>query len=861
MAETLKGTLYFKGTGKNRQRALKFLTPKNKTWNNEINVNKLADELRMSEEDNIEVELSFESGQPTQVWRAGAARPELTKKATPESAGEQDANRGDAMKREFHNPYNFVPTPLRNTAHPKLGDHEPAGHDHYIAETYSGKLHVTMKAITPLLLLDTARMHIDANEHKSYPVRMDAEGKPLINPTAIKGMLRSAYEAVTNSRMSVFKDHDERLAFRMEANEGLRSIPARIEKDALNGQVYVVLYTGTSTRDSDGTPRKSTVRADKRKYSTMYAAWIRRHKWHGRYATSKLGGKHGDKVWAYITRWEHNRFDFWNVVEISTVAPGPSAPPPSENRKTLWTEKRSDGTERDWRWNNATPSSTPSGQWVEGYICHTNENIQNKHDERLFFNTSFSVEKVLLEERHIGEWKRLVENYYQEHDNGQGGLKDPPEDIKDWSRHIKQFKTTQYQKRDFELQDGTLCYVRGKINATGMFEVDEIYPVMISRRLHEQSPAELLDKLLHPAKLITQLSPADRVFGWVRQILPKEDDLTADEQKLPEEKKAVGAYRGQIRIGTVECKSKDAIQTFGDPDKPNTWLPLQILGQPKPQQGRFYVAKNKDGDAQEKGMSNEQAGYNDSTTKSLRGRKVYPHHDSVPGNYWVDDNALKAELNSAQSDLSQEALQNNGKTYFREYIRPKSGDPCDKQNRSIQGWVKPGTEFEFDIHFTNLSNVELGALLWLLTLNKENEAKYFRFGGGKPLGFGSVRVEFVKDGSDIKSGKELREGRYSSLDDSSLSIGTVDHIDNFRKAVQEAYGKPFEGVAFIAAFGKASTGFGDLPVHYPRKSNAPRPEGESFKWFVANNSKDGFKLTLPNLCDDKGLPLKPEKEK
>jgi hypothetical protein len=38
-------------------------------------------------------------------------------------------------------------------------------------------------------------------------------------------------------------------------------------------------------------------------------------------------------------------------------------------------------------------------------------------------------------------------------------------------------------------------------------------------------------------------------------------------------------------------------------------LPLAILGQPKPQQARFYVAASPDGEAQKDGLDKEKAGY------------------------------------------------------------------------------------------------------------------------------------------------------------------------------------------------------------------------------------------------------------
>ena len=83
-------------------------------------------------------------------------------------------------------------------------------------------------------------------------------------------------------------------------------------------------------------------------------------------------------------------------------------------------------------------------------------------------------------------------------------------------------------------------------------------------------------------------------------------------------------------------------------------------------------------------------------------------------------------------------------------------------------------------------------------------------------------------------------------------------INKFKEAVEEGYGKPFDQVAFIKAFLKAVSGF-DKPIHYPRTTKEPKPEGESFEWFVVNNKiekgsvKYGF--VLPNLSEDEGLPI------
>ena len=504
----------------------------------------------------------------------------------------------DHMPREFHNPYNFVPAVPRDHidgATNDLGDKPPVGHDRFHAELLSGKLRVQMTVKTPLLLPDTARVEV-RDEHKTFPVRVGADGKPEINPTAIKGMLRSAYEAVTNSRLSVFsiKHHSERLTYR--------------------------------------------------------------------------GG-------------------------------------------------RRDG------------------------------------------------------------FKKLSYKY---------------------------------------------------------------------------SPKDLLPNSLYPAQNLNELSPAERMFGWVNQ-----------EQQ--------GAYRGQIRIGAIDCISDkaDAIENF------TKSVPLQILGQPKPQQGRFYIAKDKDGKAQDNGLSNEQAGYNDKANKELRGRKVYPHHADLPDNYWIEESDWN---NEGMNDLSQVILKEK---LFREYLRPQSDERRNDQNRSVNGWVKPETVFKFDIHFINLSKVELGALIWLLNLPKEH---FHRFGGGKPLGFGSVKLALDK--SEVLNGDELKK-RYYAIDEEDLEESpnlTESYVEAFEKEVVRAHHKAVanidkltteqikessQKISFIKAFLNSAKGFDDLPIHYPRarhnRNPAPVPphvDGLAYEWFVENAKKPNSdnsqtQFVLPNLFEDEveGLPI------
>ncbi len=128
----------------------------------------------------------------------------------------------------FHNPYNFISAPPPNRGHRELGHHAPAGHDRYHPDKWSGRIHIRIETKTPLLLPDAAKATTDSHKHKTFPLRRGADGNPYLAPTSLRGALRAAYEAVTNSRFGVFEKHGTPLARRMEAGEGLAMVPARV---------------------------------------------------------------------------------------------------------------------------------------------------------------------------------------------------------------------------------------------------------------------------------------------------------------------------------------------------------------------------------------------------------------------------------------------------------------------------------------------------------------------------------------------------------------------------------------------------------------------------------------------------------
>jgi len=112
----------------------------------------------------------------------------------------------------FFNPYNFVrylPLGKENeTPESKLLGHcAPPPHDRYLSLT--GKIECELEAVTPIFVSDSE--FVDYNEridHKSYRFfKLKQNGKEdfAIPSTTLRGMIRSVFEAVTNSCFSVFE--------------------------------------------------------------------------------------------------------------------------------------------------------------------------------------------------------------------------------------------------------------------------------------------------------------------------------------------------------------------------------------------------------------------------------------------------------------------------------------------------------------------------------------------------------------------------------------------------------------------------------------------------------------------------------
>ena len=717
----------------------------------------------------------------------------------------------------FHNPYTFVPSPPRPLKDIKPGDfagdfnplEHPCGRKHNLdhaalkEDCWTGHIPIKLTTVTPLVLLENDGTEPDQKEHQTYDV-LD-----FLPESSLRGMLRSAYEVVTNSRYACFSN-DNRLAYRMRPQEALPLIPAIIESST-TGELVARLYTGTSTPTDRGPGDGSGGRGP------MYAAMLTCYPKDSA-CINGYDPKTGDEVCAEIVSRRHNGpfYRFWQAVKV---------------------------------WPKSNPSPPTTGKVVTGRVLITNQNMKNKHDERIFFDpleTPLPVTDELKE-----GWCMRIQSYRDAHPDGDifnrkdmyGESKKPWEVVKKspttteyaWAPHLyhREGKVDRWDRKvqdALELKEGDMVYARCKFRSGEITEIEDLFPVLISRELYVDNPKDLLDLSLRPASKRNEMSPADRLFGWV-----------------PQEQGDDAGYKSRLRVVCEDGARPEIVQKF------NGELPLTILGQPKPAQGRFYVADDQ-GDPQDD-VRKQDAGYNASAGKSLRGRKQYWHHKGLEAEL---EESKQAECYWQPSVEDRTAIKRKGR--YQEYRRPddKDGKPQkDPQNRSITGWIKPGTEFKVSLYVQNLQPEEIGALLWLLTLPEKH---YFKLGYGKPLGFGSVRLEI--DNGVLPLGTSADWEKYYATFDANPPA-TLDGnqrnqcIQAFQASMEAAYNtySSFDELPFIADFLQILEGPVDgSPIHYPRLDREPTPEGENFRWFTENERN--WKEALPRV-DESGLAYEP----
>lgn len=301
----------------------------------------------------------------------------------------------------------------------------------------------------------------------------------------------------------------------------------------------------------------------------------------------------------------------------------------------------------------------------------------------------------------------------------------------------------------------------------------------------EKSPHDVIPRSLRPATKMSELSPADRVFGWV------------SEQGSSE---SVSSWAGQLSIGPISYKDSDL--GSGQP------VTLSVLAGPKVQQTWFYAAQS--ASPNQVPPPTKAMKYGDGLIP--RGRKVYPHQQK-----WDVGHA-------------------------REHRR-KGGEPLkDEQNQTFKDWIPAGSSFEFLVTIRNMSAHDLGGLYFLLSLEPD---RFHRFGGGKPLGFGSVTLTVTE--LRVSKGEEWKRALHTLNDPDPLRLEELKKMSD--KFIGETKSRTW-GSAVLSAFEATTRGFGEYKTYYPRRSGDPAsyPDGmyKNFEWFMDNKRPENSQR-LPML--------------
>ncbi|MFY1651106.1 TIGR03986 family CRISPR-associated RAMP protein [Solwaraspora sp. WMMB762] len=748
----------------------------------------------------------------------------------------------------FLNPYGFVSIPDRENLPTELADAPPAGHDRYDLDRWTGTIGMRVTTRTPMLIPDHGRRAADGDRPDApLPVRVDHAGRPQLAGSAVKGALRSAYEAITNSRFGVFTGHDQQLAIRATTDHALRARPAVVTKVNSDGGAEVRLVTSLDPRDWQGEQLKKPVQT---------AVWVPRELpcectggcsgrvGHGAAGEQASARSPEFEAWIYFATL--GVFPLWRVAmyarpgqlcDEATARLRRDADRRDERDRARQRAAEAARRGRNSRNTGLVVTDHPLVR-VRGRLHATGSTFPAGGGRKRF--ERFVVTKVItgpatlrsttrtVSKGLVDGWRAVIDSYQRAHEterNLEGNYGSYVWDAKRWrSLHVGD---TLY----VELDRGTPI---------------GLYPAMIGRVPFPGAPSASLPDKHRPAVKRTALSPADRVFGWVRQG----DDDTGT---------ATGAHRGHLRVlppdGTG-VPGEDRIQQLARP------LKLVTLNGPKPAQFLFYLG-NADGAPLEGPARRAEHGYPDREgIRRVRGRKVYLTHAEVLEN----ESASHPYWTPPVAGGQPEPLPVDGRPRFREYVRPPvDADANDNAEitTSVSSWVKPQTTFCLSIQVDNLTDTELGALLWLLSLP---DSACLKLGLGKPLGFGAVRVEINWDDTRLFTGDRLLD-RYRSL---SLTPPTADpDLTAARRLVVEYDDLLREHLPQVREeFLNAAYGFVGAPVHYPRMADRSppgvpaAPRNTTYDWWVANDkvgnrpgSVYGRRLSLGELSDPGSLPL------
>ncbi|GAB4156140.1 MAG: TIGR03986 family CRISPR-associated RAMP protein [Candidatus Promineifilaceae bacterium] len=206
---------------------------------------------------------------------------------------------------------------------------------------------------------------------------------------------------------------------------------------------------------------------------------------------------------------------------------------------------------------------------------------------------------------------------------------------------------------------------------------------------------------------------AEALFGFVRTRNELTDMKKRGLPEPPPNSKA-RAYASRLSVTDATLAEGQSDIWLIPPELPP--LVPAILASPKPTAFQHYLTQAEPDNKQR--LNHYDSEYEETPRKTtIRGHKLYWHQGKR------NTDGLRAQPDTPNVDR-------NGNV-----------SPGSSQHTQMRP-VKDGVTFSFCVYFENLSDIELGALQWVLTLPGQQNVDYCHaMGMGKPLGMGVVKLQ------------------------------------------------------------------------------------------------------------------------
>ncbi|RLB72105.1 MAG: TIGR03986 family CRISPR-associated RAMP protein [Deltaproteobacteria bacterium] len=553
---------------------------------------------------------------------------------------------------DFITPYNFV---RLGRPGPRIGPE--IGHDRFAAGRYNGRLRCAIEVKTPLCLPDAEQMTeenlSDGKKHQKYPFLRFSD-QLLIPGTAIKGMLRSVYESLTGSCLSIFHDQREVINYRAKpTGQAIKAgIVLQLPKDDQNpGRILACREHNYANGDNvrgenvlvDTYFNGTTWEYDRNNHCNLNVANID--------PTDQINGQLFFASYAgpYNYRKGNNHFTFLHVEQLY-------------------------------------PSCTQAGL-SPGFLKITGKKERsNKHSERFFLPPQQKLIEII--NRYIRERKaypKTCKKFTSIHGKELWDSAHPTKKFTFSSKEQNRYESI--QRRQLKEGKARLASDGGAANKTtydheglkvgdliyfrdgGGQQAEKISYVILAKESFDTTPHELLsnqDPGFPPCTKLDKLCPACRLFGGV--------DLA---EETGEEVSKPAALAGRVSPG-------NALPAEGSNPQTEAEVTLKILGSPKETATSFYLV-DAGGENTEGIPKKVDDGYDHEPQPHLRGRKFYWHQADGSEDHPLPEAAYRT---------------------------------AEKSNQNATVELVTGGTFVFDLDFENLSGEEFAALIWCLELEE-----------------------------------------------------------------------------------------------------------------------------------------------